>query len=80
MPHYYLAAVGVVPERQGQGVGSALMQPMLARADEQKLKCWLDTHKEENVMLYERNGFQIARRSEVAGHPVPVWGMLREPH
>jgi ribosomal protein S18 acetylase RimI-like enzyme len=79
MPHYYLAVIGVVPERQGHGVGSALMQPMLARADQKGLHCWLDTHRPENVRLYERHGFQVARRAEVAGHPVPVWGMLRKP-
>ncbi len=79
MPHYYLSAIGVSPERQGQGLGSAVMQPMLARADEQKLHCWLDTHLPENVRLYERHGFHVAQMVEPAGHPVPVWGMLRTP-
>ena len=79
MPHYYLAAIGVAPERQGQGLGSMLMQPMLERADQQKLHCWLDTHRPENVRLYERHGFAVARLSDVPGHPVPVWGMLRKP-
>jgi len=79
MPHYYLAAIGVAPERQGQGLGSALMQPMLERADQQNLHCWLDTHRPENVRLYERHGFAVARLTDVPGHPVPVWGMLRKP-
>jgi ribosomal protein S18 acetylase RimI-like enzyme len=79
MPHYYLAAIGVSPERQGQGVGSALMQPMLARADEQKVYCWLDTHVPKNVLLYERHGFEVAERVDPPGHQVPVWGMLRAP-
>lgn len=79
MPHYYLAAIGVVPQRQGHGIGSALMRPMLERADQQELHCWLDTHREANVRLYERHGFEVARLVEVPGHPVPVWGMLRRP-
>ncbi len=79
MPHYYLAAIGVVPRRQGQGLGSALMRPMLERADQQKVHCWLDTHKDENVRLYERHGFEVARKIDPPGHPVPVWGMLRKP-
>ncbi len=79
MPHYYLSLIGVLPEQQGQGLGSTLMQPMLARADDQKLHCWLDTHLEKNVWLYERHGFEVARLAEVVGHPVPVWGMLRKP-
>ncbi|MGD9722741.1 MAG: GNAT family N-acetyltransferase [Pirellulales bacterium] len=79
MPHYYLAAIGVVPQRQGQGIGSAVMQPMLGRADDQKVHCWLDTHKEENVRLYQRHGFEVSQKVDLAGHPVPVWGMLRRP-
>ena len=79
MPHYYLSVIGVAPQRQGQGVGSALMQPMLDRADQQRLHCWLDTHTETNVRLYEHHGFQVARQVDVPGHPVPVWGMLRKP-
>ncbi len=79
MPHYHLAAIGVDPERQGQGVSRILMQPMLDRADQQQLHCWLDTHREENVRLYQRYGFEICERVDVPGHPVPMWGMLRPP-
>jgi ribosomal protein S18 acetylase RimI-like enzyme len=32
-PHWYLMVLGVDPSRQGQGIGSALMQPILTRAD-----------------------------------------------
>jgi ribosomal protein S18 acetylase RimI-like enzyme len=79
MPHWYLQIIAVDPERQGRGIGSALMQPMLARIDDARLHCWLDTHREQNVRLYERHGFEVARLAEVKGHPVPVWGMLRKP-
>ncbi len=79
MPHYYLSAIGVAPQRQGQGLGSALMRPMLERVDDEKRHCWLDTHHQQNVRLYERHGFGVARLAEVPGHPVPVWGMLRKP-
>ncbi len=79
MPHWYLAAIGVEPEFQGQGVGSALMTPMLARADAEGVPCYLDTHVEKNVRLYERHGFEIAEYVELAGHPIPIWSMLRKP-
>jgi GNAT superfamily N-acetyltransferase len=78
-PHWYLAAIGVDARHQGQGVGSALMRPMLARADAEAKACWLDTHQEQNVRLYIRHGFEIAERAEVPGHPIPVYGMLRRP-
>jgi ribosomal protein S18 acetylase RimI-like enzyme len=79
MPHYYLAAIGVVPAAQGQGIGSALMRPMLERADREGLHVWLDTHPEQNVRLYERHGFIVSERAELPGHPIPVYGMLRKP-
>jgi ribosomal protein S18 acetylase RimI-like enzyme len=69
----------VEPKYQGQGVGSHLIRPMLDRADSAGLHCYLDTHREQNVKLYQRHGFEIAERMEVPGHPVPVWGMLRKP-
>ena len=78
-PHWYLAEIGVDVGHQGQGIGSALMRPMLARADSEGLSCWLDTHKEQNVRLYERHGFEIAKRADVPRHPIPVYGMLRQP-
>lgn len=79
MPHWYLSAIGVEPEHQGQGIGSALMQPMIARADHERLACYLETHREENVRLYERHGFEVVERADVPGHSVPVWAMLRKP-
>ncbi len=78
-PHWYLTALGVEPQRQGQGLGGALMQPILARADAQGLPCYLETHRPGNVQLYQRHGFQICCHTEVPGHPVPVWAMLRPP-
>jgi len=76
-PHWYLAAIGVEPEEQGKGNGGALMQPILARADAEGLPCYLETHVETNVRLYQKHGFEIRCRSDVAGHPIPVWAMLR---
>ncbi len=62
-PHWYLAAIGVEPDLQGRRIGSRLMSPILAQADAQRASCWLDTHQEQNVRLYERHGFQIAERT-----------------
>jgi GNAT superfamily N-acetyltransferase len=80
MPHWYLAAIGVEPEHQGRGIGGALMQPILARADAERLACYLETHLEQNVRLYQRHGFAVVERADVPGHPLPVWAMLRPAH
>jgi GNAT superfamily N-acetyltransferase len=79
MPHWYLAAIGVEPEYQGKGVGGALMQPILDRADSGSMHCYLETQREQNVRLYEKHGFEVTEKVVPLGHPIPVWGMLRRP-
>src|SRR6266545_821805 len=56
-PHYYLAVLGVEPELQGRGFGGALMQPVLARCDRERVPAYLESSKRRNVVLYERHGF-----------------------
>ena len=53
------------------------MQPILERADSAQLPCYLETHRESNVRLYQRHGFEICRQAAVPGHPIPVWAMLQ---
>ena len=79
MPHWYLAAIGVEPERQGQGVAATLMQPILQRADTEGLPCYLETHREANLRIYEKHGFETAARADPPGHDLPIWAMLRRP-
>jgi ribosomal protein S18 acetylase RimI-like enzyme len=76
-PHWFLACIGVDPTHQGKGIGSALLESVVTKADEQRLPCYLETHKEENVRLYERHGFVVARVCQVPGHPIPFWPMVR---
>lgn len=78
-PHWYLAAIGVDPDRQRQGLGSRLLEPQLARADHQQQACYLDTHRESNVQLYLRHGFRVMWEGPAPGHTVTVWSMYREP-
>jgi ribosomal protein S18 acetylase RimI-like enzyme len=77
--HWYLWAIGVDPQHQHKGVAGRLMRPILNRADREDLPCYLETHKESNVQIYERYGFQIASKNEVPGHPLTLWAMLRPP-
>ena len=75
--HWYLFFLGVAPPRQGQGVGSALIQPVLARADSEGLPCYLETFKARNVPFYQRHGFQVVLEDDVPGGP-HFWTMKRE--
>jgi len=58
-PHWYLFTLGTAPERQGQGVGSALLRAMLTLIDEAGEPAYLESSKQRNVPLYARFGFQV---------------------
>ena len=78
--HWYLWAIGVRPQDQGKGIAGQLVAPILARAREESLPCYLETHVEANVRIYTRLGFEVASQMHPSGHPLPVWGMVRKPH
>lgn len=77
-PYWYLPYVGVEPAMQGQGIGTRLLEPILAQADEEKLPCYLETATERNVAWYRKLGFEIrnAEDSVISGGP-QTWTMLR---
>ena len=56
-PHWYLEALGVVPEARGKGVGGRVVQPVLDLCDEQRLPAYLESSNPRNYSFYERHGF-----------------------
>ena len=58
-PHWVLDVLGVDPDCQRSGVGSALLAPVLARADAEALPCYVITHTPANVAYYQRFGFEL---------------------
>ena len=81
-PHAYLWFLGVVPRAQGRGIGSALMAPVLDRADRLGAPTYLEATSARGKALYERHGFVASAPFAAAGGPPvwPVWPMWREPH
>ncbi len=78
-PHWYLWALGVDPARQGKGVGSILLQPVLAQADADETPCYLETQNDKNLPFYEKQGFKVMEAKEIGKGAVTTWAMLREP-
>jgi ribosomal protein S18 acetylase RimI-like enzyme len=77
-PHNYLRIIGCDPDRQGQGIGSALLRPMLDRCDSRREPAYLESSKERNLTFYRRHGFEVT--GEVVTHLGPrAWLMWREP-
>ncbi|GCE30936.1 N-acetyltransferase [Dictyobacter alpinus] len=78
-PHWYLQLLGVASYRQSQGIGGALIAPILAQADREGTPCYLETFVASNVPFYERRGFKILTSGEEPKSKVPYWAMRRDP-
>ncbi len=68
-------ALGVEPEQQGRGLGSAMLAPLLARSRSQGLPCYLETFNPLNPPFYERHGFRVAHEGVVPGTALTLWAM-----
>jgi GNAT superfamily N-acetyltransferase len=77
--HLYLQWLGVEPSRQGQGLGSATISPVLRRADAEGLPCYLETFQPRNVPLYQKHGFRIMAEEIEPASGLPAWFFLRQP-
>jgi len=77
-PHWYLFAIGVDPEKQGRGIGSALLRGVLDRCDARGEAAYLEASTESNARLYERHGFAVTEELRMAADAPPVWLMWRE--
>jgi ribosomal protein S18 acetylase RimI-like enzyme len=78
-PHWYLASLGTAVDVQGQGIGTALMQPVLEHCDGEGLPCYLESSKERNVPFYRRHGFEVVQELSLPGNGPPIWTMWRDP-
>jgi ribosomal protein S18 acetylase RimI-like enzyme len=78
-PHWYLMHLGVVPEQQGRGAGTALMRPVLERCDRERVPAYLETSTELNLVLYRRHGFEVFEEWTVPFGGPRQWRMWREP-
>lgn len=76
-PHWYLAILGTDPARQGEGLGSAVLRPVLGRCDSDGVCAYLECSKERNVDFYARFGFRVTAELRLPRGP-RVWAMWRE--
>jgi ribosomal protein S18 acetylase RimI-like enzyme len=78
--HAYLLFVGVIPHRQRQGIGTALLSSRLTELDQAGRPSYLEASSPDNAALYRRLGFAPH------GDPVNLPGgpslfpMWRAPH
>jgi GNAT superfamily N-acetyltransferase len=77
-PHWYLNVVSTLPSRQSQGLGAAVLRPVLEQADAAGLPCYLESTNPRNRTLYYRNGFDDREEIPLDGGP-SMLAMWREP-
>ena len=77
--HYYLQFIGVDPDYQGKGFGSALMRPVLEKCDRESCGAYLENSKELNLALYERHGFTVTGEIHLGKDAPVLWPMWRDP-
>lgn len=68
-PHHHFGPIAVDRGRQGQGIGSLIMNEFAARWDRTAESAYLETDKPENVEFYRRHGFTVITEAPVLGRP-----------
>ena len=76
---WYCMCFVVRPEKQGQGIGSRLIKPVLQALDDYHILLYLETHKEINTYIYEHLGFHMVDISAIPGTNTAQYAMLWTP-
>ncbi|MFH8291000.1 GNAT family N-acetyltransferase [Streptomyces sp. NPDC018059] len=77
--HQYLHMIAVRPDRQGEGLGTALIAPVLERCDKDGLHAYLEASSARSRGLYERLGFAVTETPLDLPDGPRMWPMWREP-
>lgn len=76
-PHFYLAFIAVAPRLQGLGLGGAMLEATIKRADAAHMPAYLENSNPKNTRLYERMGFVAQKSISPKGAP-PLIAMWRD--
>lgn len=75
---WYLYNVTVKPEFQKNGNCSKLLKPMFEYFDRIGQDCYLETHDEQNIKLYEHLGFNLIETSEIPKTNIKHYSLHRK--
>ena len=78
-PHWYLFFIGIHPTFQGRGIGRRLLEPVLRRADRERVLCYLETPFATTHEFYRRLGFRLRPGTFPFEGAPTLWTMVRKP-
>jgi len=78
-PLWYLQLLACDAQHQGTGVGTALVEGVLAECDRDGIASYLETQKEANLAYYGRFGYEVAATLNPVRDGPPLWTLRREP-
>jgi GNAT superfamily N-acetyltransferase len=80
-PHHHLAFMAVHPNRQGRGVGTALLNRYQARLDRAAMPAYLEASSLRSRALYARHGYILRPNAPIRlpGDGPEMWPMWRTP-
>jgi GNAT superfamily N-acetyltransferase len=76
-PHVHLGPIGIAPELQGKGIGTALMSRYIEHLQQERVAGYLETDRPENVAFYKKFGFIVQHEQQLIG--AQTWYMWRAP-
>jgi GNAT superfamily N-acetyltransferase len=77
--HWHCWMMGVLPARQGTGVGKRLMRYTFEQSDRAGLPCYLETFSESSVRVHESQLYSIRKAIEIPKTPLTLYAMVRPP-
>ncbi|WP_222195618.1 GNAT family N-acetyltransferase [Modestobacter italicus] len=79
-PHWWLHAVGTRPSARHQGLGTAVLQPVLERCDADGVPAAATVYTSTVVRWLQRSGFAVTHSTRTAvDHELPIWTLVRQP-
>jgi GNAT superfamily N-acetyltransferase len=79
-PHWWLTAVGTRPGSRHQGLGAAVLRPVLERCDAERVPAAATVYTSTVVRWLQRSGFAVTHSTRTAvDHELPVWTLVRQP-
>jgi GNAT superfamily N-acetyltransferase len=76
-PHWHCWMMGVLPARQGTGVGRQLMRHTFEQSDRAGLPCYLETFSESSVRVHESQLYSVRKAVAIHDTPLTLHAMVR---